>query len=106
MRRLQGHRRGAVLGAVTEVLADGTPRPLADIHAAVERLLGGSVARATVTKHRSSTTTTESRRSESAAESSASSPAVTNLSVSEPRETPKPAATTPSTGPEAQVDAN
>jgi hypothetical protein len=48
MRRLQGHRQGAVLGAVTEVLADGAPRPLRDIQAAVERLLGGSVPAATV----------------------------------------------------------
>ncbi len=44
----QGYRQGAVLGAVTEVLADGTPRPLPDIHAAVERLLRGSVAPTTV----------------------------------------------------------
>jgi hypothetical protein len=48
MRGLYGYRQGAVLGAVTEVLADGTPRSLDDIHAAVERLLGGSVAPATV----------------------------------------------------------
>lgn len=41
IRRLQGHRQGAVLGAVTEVLADGAPRPLNEIHTAVERLLGG-----------------------------------------------------------------
>ena len=47
-RGLRGYRQGAVLGAVTEALADGTPRPLDDIHAAVERLLGGSVAPATV----------------------------------------------------------
>ena len=44
----QGYRQGAVLGAVTEVLADGKPRPLQDIHEAVELLLGGSVATATV----------------------------------------------------------
>lgn len=64
------------------------------------------VARATVTKHRSTTTTFESRRSESAADTGGSSPAVDNPSVSEPRDTRKPAATTPSTGPEAQVDGN
>lgn len=47
-RGLRGYRQGAVLGAVTEVLADGSPRPLHDIHTAVELLLGGSVAPATV----------------------------------------------------------
>ena len=47
-RGLQGYRQGAVLGAVTSALADGTAKSLRDIHTAVERLLGGSVAPATV----------------------------------------------------------